>query len=48
MIQATIAAKRVEELKTLGFNIQHIHRSNREGYKAGALQNGLSVHQESI
>lgn len=37
----TIAAKRVEELKTLGFNIQHIHRSNREGYKAGALQNGL-------
>ena len=37
----TIAAKRVEQLKTLGFNIQHIHRSNREGYKAGALQNGL-------
>jgi len=37
----TIAAKRVEKLKTLGFNIQHIRRSNREGYKAGALQNGL-------
>lgn len=38
----TIASKRVEHLKTLGFNIQHIHRSNREGYKAGALQNGLN------
>lgn len=37
----TIAANKVEELKNLGFNIQHIHRSNREGYKAGALQNGL-------
>lgn len=38
-----IAAKRIEELKTLGFNIQHIYRSNREGYKAGALQNGLII-----
>lgn len=38
-----IAAKRVEELKTLGFNILHIRRSYREGYKAGALQNGLII-----
>lgn len=37
----TIASNRVEQLKTVGFDIQHIHRSNREGYKAGALQNGL-------
>jgi len=36
-----IAAKRIEELKALGFNIKHIRRSNRDGYKAGALQNGL-------
>lgn len=38
-----ITAKRIEELKALGFNIRHIRRSNREGYKAGALQNGLST-----
>ncbi|MDP3469768.1 MAG: glycosyltransferase [Daejeonella sp.] len=37
----TIVSKRIEELKELGFNIGHILRSNREGYKAGALQNGL-------
>ncbi len=37
----TIAAKRIKELKILGFNIQHIRRSNRDGFKAGALQNGL-------
>lgn len=36
-----IVAKRIGELKILGFNIHHIQRSNREGYKAGALQNGL-------
>jgi len=36
-----ITAKRIEELKALGFNIKHIRRSNRDGYKAGALQNGL-------
>lgn len=38
----TIAAIKIEELRSLGFNIQHINRSNREGYKAGALQNGLN------
>lgn len=38
---SAIAAKKIEELKELGFNIEHICRSDREGYKAGALQNGL-------
>ncbi len=37
-----IIIKRIKDLMISGFNIQHIHRSNREGYKAGALQNGLN------
>lgn len=32
-----IIAKKVEEIKALGINIQHIHRVDRTGYKAGAL-----------
>jgi cellulose synthase/poly-beta-1,6-N-acetylglucosamine synthase-like glycosyltransferase len=38
----TIIEKKVDELKHIGFNIQHIRRSDREGYKAGALENGLN------
>ncbi len=33
----------VEELKTSGYDIQYIHRTDRSGYKAGALKNGLQV-----
>ena len=33
-----IAKKKVEEYKKLGFDIVHIHRTNRQGYKAGALK----------
>ena len=29
--------------KSLGFNIQYIHRDNRVGYKAGALKHGLEI-----
>ncbi len=36
-----IARQAVEEYKAKGFNIQYIHRDNREGFKAGALENGL-------
>ncbi len=36
-----IVARKVAEYKELGFDIQHIHRMNRQGFKAGALQNGL-------
>ena len=31
----------VEEFKAKGFDISYIHRENREGYKGGALENGL-------
>src|SRR5437763_13290029 len=36
-----IAAQCVERHQALGFNIHHIHRANRSGFKAGALENGL-------
>ena len=37
----SIVAAKVAELKALGFNIEHIHRVNRQGYKAGALQEAM-------
>lgn len=33
--------KIVQEMKEQGFRIEHIHRTNREGHKAGALKLGL-------
>jgi cellulose synthase/poly-beta-1,6-N-acetylglucosamine synthase-like glycosyltransferase len=36
-----IVAAKVAELKAKGFNIEHIHRVNRQGYKAGALQEAM-------
>ncbi|PYS45910.1 MAG: glycosyl transferase family 2, partial [Acidobacteria bacterium] len=36
-----IAADSVARHQELGFDIRHIHRTNRNGFKAGALQNGL-------
>lgn len=33
--------KIVETYQQLGFDIKHIHRGDRSGYKAGALRNGL-------
>ena len=38
-----IAAAAVEKQRELGFNIHHIHRKNRNGFKAGALENGLKL-----
>ncbi|MFQ5572455.1 MAG: cellulose synthase family protein [Rhodothermales bacterium] len=38
-----IVARRVRYWKARGLDILHIHRTNREGYKAGALQNGLRL-----
>lgn len=38
-----IIAKKVNELHNLGFDIHHIQRPNREGYKAGALAYGLNI-----
>lgn len=38
-----IAAAAVEKAKAEGFDIEFIHRDNRVGYKAGALENGLKT-----
>ena len=36
-------AQLVENYKATGLPIEYIHRTNRHGYKAGALQNGLKT-----
>jgi cellulose synthase/poly-beta-1,6-N-acetylglucosamine synthase-like glycosyltransferase len=38
-----IARARVGRLREQGLDISYIHRDNRRGYKAGALQEGLTV-----
>ncbi|MFW6061957.1 MAG: cellulose synthase family protein [Planctomycetota bacterium] len=38
-----IARQAVEQARQKGFDIEYIHRDNREGYKSGALQNGLKT-----
>ncbi len=38
-----LVARRVRFWQGRGLDIVHIHRTNREGYKAGALQNGLKM-----
>ena len=38
-----IAEKRVEGFRKAGFDIHYIHRDNRVGFKAGALEEGLKV-----
>ena len=39
----SIVAKAVEEKKKAGFDILHIRRGTREGYKAGALKEGMKI-----
>jgi hypothetical protein len=36
-----IARRAADEMRARGYDIEYIHRDNREGYKAGALANGL-------
>ena len=36
-------ARRVAELQETGLDIKHIRRENRQGYKAGALKEGLEI-----
>ncbi len=36
-------AERIKSLQESGLDIQHIRRANREGFKAGALKEGLKV-----
>jgi cellulose synthase/poly-beta-1,6-N-acetylglucosamine synthase-like glycosyltransferase len=38
-----LAANKVQHYQLLGFNIKHIKRSERTGYKAGALAYGLEI-----
>jgi len=38
-----IVANIVKEYQLMGFDITHIHRKDRSGYKAGALKEGLKV-----
>ncbi len=38
----TLVAAKVAEYKGKGFQIEHIRRSNREGFKAGALRDGMA------
>jgi cellulose synthase/poly-beta-1,6-N-acetylglucosamine synthase-like glycosyltransferase len=38
---AEVTRKYVEEFKKKGFDINYIHRTNREGFKGGALANGM-------
>lgn len=39
----SIVARVVEEKKKLGFDISHVRRGTREGYKAGALKEGMKI-----
>lgn len=39
----SIARARVEQWKAKGVDISYIHRTNRQGFKAGALENGLHL-----
>jgi cellulose synthase/poly-beta-1,6-N-acetylglucosamine synthase-like glycosyltransferase len=36
-----LVARVTVELRQQGYDVVHIHRANREGFKAGALQNGM-------
>jgi len=38
-----IAAQAVQDMRARGFDIEYIHRDNREGFKAGALTHGLQT-----
>ncbi len=38
-----LAEATVEKYQQLGFDIQYVHRSDRTGFKAGALENGMKT-----
>ena len=38
-----MTSKYIKKVKELGIDIQHIRRTNRQGYKAGALKEGLKT-----
>ncbi len=40
---AEIARNTCEKMRSQGYNVEYIHRANRQGYKAGALEHGLAT-----
>lgn len=38
-----IVAETIEQLRTQGVNVRHLHREDRRGFKAGALADGMKV-----
>jgi cellulose synthase/poly-beta-1,6-N-acetylglucosamine synthase-like glycosyltransferase len=40
---STLARDAAERLRAAGFDISYIHRTDRSGFKAGALENGLAT-----
>jgi len=38
-----IVADKADQLRQQGFDVQYVHRTNRQGYKAGALEHGLKT-----
>ena len=38
-----MTAKHIKEIQETGIDIQHIRRTNRQGFKAGALKEGLKI-----
>jgi cellulose synthase/poly-beta-1,6-N-acetylglucosamine synthase-like glycosyltransferase len=38
-----IVARKVAELRARGFEITHLHRTDRTGFKAGALEEGMKI-----
>jgi cellulose synthase/poly-beta-1,6-N-acetylglucosamine synthase-like glycosyltransferase len=38
-----IAAAKVRELRARGYDVKHLHRTDRTGYKAGALREAMSL-----
>jgi len=45
---SVLVARRVRHWKTRGLDITHLHRTHREGFKAGALKNGLTRARGSL
>lgn len=37
-----VCAQQIERLHALGFDAEYVHRDDRTGYKAGALENGMA------
>ena len=43
-----ISERAVERVRAQGFDIEYVHRTDRTGYKAGALENGMKTAKHDI